>query len=55
MPTALVIGGGVAGPAVAQLLARDGWDTHVYEAHREPDYYVSVVAENRERYGLVAG
>ena len=33
MPRALVIGGGVAGPAVAQLLARDGWDTHVYEAH----------------------
>lgn len=42
MPRALVIGGGVAGPAVAQLLARDGWDTHVYEAHAEPDPYAGL-------------
>lgn len=42
MPRALVIGGGVAGPAVAQLLARDGWDTHVYEAHHEPDPYAGL-------------
>ena len=42
MPRALVIGGGVAGPAAAQLLARDGWDTHVYEAHREPDPYAGL-------------
>src|SRR6187431_312069 len=42
MPRALVIGGGVAGPAVAQLLARDGWDTHVYEAHAEPDPFAGL-------------
>lgn len=42
MPRALVIGGGVAGPAAAQLLARDGWDTHVYEAHAEPDPYAGL-------------
>ena len=42
MPRALVIGGGVAGPATAQLLARDGWDTHVYEAHPAPDPYAGL-------------
>ena len=42
MPRALVIGGGVAGPAAAQLLARDGWDTHVYEAHAEPDPFAGL-------------
>ncbi|KQR17458.1 NAD(P)/FAD-dependent oxidoreductase [Cellulomonas sp. Leaf334] len=42
MPRALIIGGGVAGPAVAQLLSRDGWDTHVYEAHHGPDPYAGL-------------
>ncbi|KQY22272.1 hypothetical protein ASD16_16785 [Cellulomonas sp. Root485] len=42
MPRALVIGGGVAGPAAAQLLARDGWDTRVFEAHAEPDPYAGL-------------
>ena len=42
MPRALIIGGGVAGPAAAQLLARDGWDAHVYEAHAEPDPYAGL-------------
>ncbi|GEK21869.1 FAD-dependent monooxygenase [Cellulomonas xylanilytica] len=42
MPRALVIGGGVAGPAAALLLARDGWDVHVHEAHAEPDPYAGL-------------
>ncbi|MDQ0372781.1 FAD-dependent monooxygenase [Cellulomonas humilata] len=42
MPRALIIGGGVAGPAAAQLLTRDGWDAHVYEAHAEPDPYAGL-------------
>lgn len=37
MPTAIVIGGGVAGPAVAQLLTRGGWDATVFEARPAPD------------------
>lgn len=32
MPKALVIGAGSAGPAVAQLLTRQGWETPVFEA-----------------------
>ena len=37
MPRALVIGSGVAGPAVASLLREDGWEVHLYEAAPEPD------------------
>ena len=47
MPRALVIGGGVAGPAVAMFLARDGWDIHVYEAHAEPDPYAGCSSTSR--------
>jgi phytoene dehydrogenase-like protein len=31
MPRALVIGGGVAGPATAMFLAADGWDVEIFE------------------------
>lgn len=37
MPKALVIGGGVAGPAVATLLTRAGWEAPVFEARPAPD------------------
>ena len=37
MPKALVIGAGVAGPAVAMFLMRAGWDVEVLEADPEPD------------------
>ncbi|SFS13815.1 2-polyprenyl-6-methoxyphenol hydroxylase [Microbacterium sp. cf046] len=37
MPRALVIGGGVAGPAAAMFLQRAGWDVEVFEADQEPD------------------
>ena len=37
MPRALVIGAGVAGPAVAMFLQRAGWDVHIYEADAAPD------------------
>ncbi|GAA1058467.1 FAD-dependent oxidoreductase [Agromyces luteolus] len=36
MPTALVVGGGVAGPAVAMFLARAGWEVRVVEAAPTP-------------------
>mgnify|MGYP003442441362 len=52
MPKALVIGGGVAGPAVAQLLARAGWDAPVFEAQPEPDAFAGLflnVAVNGQR------
>lgn len=39
MPRALIIGGGVAGPAVASFLADDGWDVALYDARPEPDDY----------------
>lgn len=39
MPKALVIGGGVAGPATATLLTRAGWEAPVFEARRAPDPY----------------
>lgn len=42
MPAALVVGGGVAGPAVAQFLARDGWDVQVVEARAQPDPYAGL-------------
>lgn len=37
MPTALVIGGGIAGPAVAMFLARAGWGVRLLEASPAPD------------------
>ena len=37
MPKALVIGGGVAGPALATLLTRAGWEAPVFEARGAPD------------------
>ena len=39
MPRALVIGSGVAGPAVAMFLARDGWEVEIFEAAAKPDDY----------------
>ncbi|MET0692936.1 MAG: NAD(P)/FAD-dependent oxidoreductase, partial [Propionibacteriaceae bacterium] len=39
MPRAVIIGGGVAGPAVALFLHRLGWDTEVFEAQPVPDDY----------------
>jgi len=42
MPRALIIGCGVAGPAIAQLLQRDGWETTVFEAHEQPDDYAGL-------------
>lgn len=37
MPKALVIGGGVAGPATALFLERNGWKTEIFEARSAPD------------------
>jgi 2-polyprenyl-6-methoxyphenol hydroxylase-like FAD-dependent oxidoreductase len=37
--TALIIGGGVAGPATALLLNRLGWQVGIFEAGAEPDEY----------------
>ena len=39
MPRALVIGNGVAGPAVAMFLASDGWEVEIFEAAAKPDDY----------------
>jgi 2-polyprenyl-6-methoxyphenol hydroxylase-like FAD-dependent oxidoreductase len=39
MPRALVIGGGVAGPATAMFLAADGWEVEIMEAAAKPDDY----------------
>lgn len=39
MPKAVVVGGGVAGPAVAQLLTQVGWEASVFEARPAPDLY----------------
>ncbi len=39
MPRAIVIGAGVAGPAVAQLLTRRGWDAPVFESRAKPDAF----------------
>ena len=41
-PTALIIGGGVAGPAAALFLDRLGWQTAVYEAAAAPDDYTGL-------------
>ena len=37
MSRALVIGAGVAGPAVAMFLQRAGWEVGIYESDAEPD------------------
>ncbi len=39
MPRALIIGGGIGGPAVAMFLRRIGWDVTVFEARAEPAAY----------------
>ena len=39
MPRALIVGSGVAGPAVAHFLAQAGWETQVFEADGSPDSY----------------
>jgi prepilin-type processing-associated H-X9-DG protein len=39
MPKALIVGGGVAGPAVAQFLTQVGWEAPVFEARPVPDPY----------------
>jgi 2-polyprenyl-6-methoxyphenol hydroxylase-like FAD-dependent oxidoreductase len=39
MPRALVIGGGVSGPAAAMFLAADGWEVEIFEAAAKPDDY----------------
>jgi len=52
MPRALVVGGGVAGPAVAQLLTQVGWEAPVFEARSAPDPYGGLflnVAVNGQR------
>jgi 2-polyprenyl-6-methoxyphenol hydroxylase-like FAD-dependent oxidoreductase len=42
MPRALIIGGGVAGPATALFLRRAGWDVEIFEAADEPDAYAGL-------------
>lgn len=42
MPRALIIGSGVAGPAVALFLQRAGWDVTIFEAHEQPDDYAGL-------------
>ncbi|HWH26685.1 MAG TPA: NAD(P)/FAD-dependent oxidoreductase [Pseudolysinimonas sp.] len=42
MPHALVIGAGVAGPAVALFLQRAGWKATIYEAAPTPDPYAGL-------------
>lgn len=39
MPKALIIGGGVAGPAAALFLQRAGWETEIFEARPAPDAF----------------
>lgn len=39
MPKALIIGGGVAGPAVALFLQRAGWEAEIFEARSAPDSF----------------
>jgi 2-polyprenyl-6-methoxyphenol hydroxylase-like FAD-dependent oxidoreductase len=39
LPRALVIGGGVAGPAAAMFLVADGWEVEIFEAAAKPDDY----------------
>lgn len=37
MPSALIVGGGVAGPAVAMFLVRAGWEVRILESADGPD------------------
>ena len=39
MPKALIVGGGVAGPAAALFLRRAGWDVEIFEARPAPDAF----------------
>ncbi|WP_067245627.1 FAD-dependent oxidoreductase [Microbacterium resistens] len=39
MPKALIIGGGVAGPAAALFLRRAGWEAEIFEARPAPDAF----------------
>ncbi|SDL73544.1 FAD-dependent oxidoreductase [Microbacterium azadirachtae] len=39
MPKALIIGGGVAGPAAALFLRRAGWEAEIFEARHRPDAF----------------
>lgn len=39
MPRAIIIGNGVAGPAVALFLQRAGWETAIFETQAAPDSY----------------
>lgn len=42
MPRALIVGGGVAGPATALFLQRAGWEVEIFEANTEPDDYAGL-------------
>src|SRR5687768_13286263 len=42
MSRALVIGSGVAGPAVALFLRRAGWEVEIFEAAQAPDAYAGL-------------
>ncbi len=42
MPHAIVVGAGIAGPAVAQFLRRAGWDAEIFEASDEPLSYAGL-------------
>lgn len=42
MPRAIVIGGGVAGPAAALFLRRAGWDAEIHEADPAPDPFAGL-------------
>ena len=42
MSRALIIGSGVAGPAVALFLRRAGWDVEIFEAAEAPDSYTGL-------------
>lgn len=42
MSRALVIGSGVAGPAVGLFLRRAGWDVEIFEASDQPDAYAGL-------------
>ncbi|MGN7862397.1 FAD-dependent monooxygenase [Microbacterium sp. 22303] len=39
MPKAIIIGGGVAGPAAALFLRRAGWEAEIFEARPAPDAF----------------
>lgn len=39
MPTAIIVGGGIAGPATALFLQKAGWRTEIFEGRTAPDPY----------------